>query len=278
MPPFPNLISESNLIKATIHYLSAAGGRASAVRVVDRVMKIRNVEPSFAELLVSDLIEKDPRLILNGDTVEFVGDDHQRIDLHETDFVVLDLETTGAKAPPSRITEIGAYRVRAGEVKDEFHTLVNPETPIPWFISRLTGITDDMVVGAPKFGDIADDLMRFIGGSVLVAHNSHFDIGFLNYEIAKVYGEYRLGNPSLCTVQLARCLIDEIENHKLKTVAEYYAIDLINHHRAADDAHATAQILINLLKEMHSIGVRDIGTARKLPRKKKNVRESKAAA
>ena len=279
MPPFPNLISESLLIRETIQYLKAAGGSASAVRIVDRVMKIRKVEPTLAVSLISDLIDRDPRLALNGEMVEFLGEDQHPFDLHETDFVVLDLETTGAKAPPSRVIEIGAYRVRDGEIHEKYHTLVNPQMPIPRFVAMLTGITDEMVRKAPRFSEVSDGLMRFVGASVLVAHNSQFDMGFLNYEIAKVYGEYRLSNPSLCTVQLARGLISGIDNHKLKTVANYYSVELINHHRAAEDALATAHILIRLLKELKELGINDLSTARKLPSKKeKYVEPSKAAA
>ena len=279
MPPFPNLISESLLIKETLQYLKAAGGRASAVRIVDRVMKIRKVEPTLAVSLIADLIDRDPRLVLDGDTVQFLGDERHQFELQDTDFVVLDLETTGAKAPPSRVIEIGAYRVRDGEIHDAFHTLVDPQMPIPRFVGMLTGISDEMVRKAPKFAEVADELMKFIGTSVIVAHNSQFDMGFLNYEIAKVYGEYRLSNQSLCTVQLARGVIDGIDNHKLKTVANYYSVELINHHRAAEDALATAHILIRLLKELKELGVNDLSVARKLPSKKKEyVEPSKAAA
>src|SRR5829696_3199712 len=125
MPPFPNLISETILVTHTIQYLQAVGGKASAVRIVDRVMKIRKPDPGFALMLVSDLVACDPRLSMCDEVVELVDGAHDHIDLDDAEFVVLDLETTGAKAPPSRITEIGAYRVRGGEVTEEFHTLVN---------------------------------------------------------------------------------------------------------------------------------------------------------
>ena len=134
MPPYPNLISESILISETIQLLQSVGGRASAVKVVDYVMKIRQPEPELAKLLVSDLIEIDPRLQLNEDYVELIQENLELRMLAETDFVVFDLETTGAKTPPCRITEIGAYRVRNGKITGEFHTLINPETMIPIFI------------------------------------------------------------------------------------------------------------------------------------------------
>jgi DNA polymerase-3 subunit alpha (Gram-positive type) len=278
MPPFQNLISDSTLITHTIQYLQAVGGKASAVRIVDRVMKIRKPDPAFALTLVSDLVERDMRLSINDDLVELVDGRHDHIELESADFVVLDLETTGAKTPPARVTEVGAYRVKNGEVAESFHSLVNPETPIPPFIVSLTGISDAMVAGAPKFAEIVDDVLRFIGDSVIVAHNARFDMAFLNYEIGRVYRDCKLANPSLCTVQLSRGLVAEVENHKLKTMANYYAVDLENHHRAADDAHATAKIFINLLTELRTIGVRDLGTARRLSRKKRNVEPTAAAA
>ncbi|MGI8409371.1 MAG: 3'-5' exonuclease [Pyrinomonadaceae bacterium] len=263
MPPYPNLICESLLINLTIDFLISIGGRASAVQVVDYVMKISSPEPNLARLLVSDLIGRDPRLSLYGDQVELINAHHERIDLSQTGFVVFDLETTGTKAPPCRITEIGAYRVRNGRVAEEFHTLVNPEMPIPPFITWLTGINDDLVRDAPKFRDIASEFLEFIGDSVLVAHNARFDMFFLNHEIGRVYEDYRIWNPSLCTVQLSRKLLPNIENHKLNTVANYFSIELLNHHRASDDARATAQIFVRLLKDMQIRGIRDLGSAKR---------------
>jgi DNA polymerase III epsilon subunit family exonuclease len=268
MTPYPNLISESLLINETIALLRSFGGKASAVSVVDFVMKIRKPEPRLARLLVADLIERDPRLSLNIDTVELADDEFEKRELAETEFVVFDLETTGAKAPPCRITEIGAYRVRNGEVTERFQTLVNPETPIPPFITSLTGITDEMVREAPKFAEIAHDFLSFIGGSILVAHNSGFDMRFLNSEIGRVFGGYRMANPCLCTVLLSRKLLPDIVNHKLKTVAEHYSIDLVNHHRASADAYATAHIFVNLLAKLSDKGVNDLAAVRKLGSRK----------
>lgn len=278
MQPHPNLISESLLINATIEYLSSIGGRASAVTVVDYIMNIRKANPALARLLVSDLVARDSRLVLDGDDVTFIAVDHDAMELSEAGFVVFDLETTGAKTPPCRVTEIGAYRVRRGEIVEEFHSLVNPETPIPFFISLLTGITDEMVRDEPKFADVADPFLKFIGDSVLVAHNASFDMRFLNHEVGRLYEDYRVGNPSLCTVQLARKLLPDIVNHKLKTLAEHFSVALVNHHRANEDAYATARIFINLLTQLETCGVRDLGGARELNLKKKYVRPSEVTA
>jgi DNA polymerase III epsilon subunit family exonuclease len=263
MPPYRNLISDSLLISETIQLLQSFGGRASAVKVVDYVMKISQPAPDLAKLLVSDLVESDPRLFLNEDTLELVEIDFERRNFAETDFVVFDLETTGAKTPPCRITEIGAYRVKNNRITEEFQTLVNPETPIPLFITQLTGISNRMVKDAPVFREVITDFLDFIGNSVLVAHNAHFDMRFLNHEIGRIYENYRIANPSLCTVRLSRRLNQNVENHRLKTLADYYRVALVNHHRASDDAYATAHIFINLLKQLQTHGIRDFAAAKK---------------
>lgn len=263
MPIAQNLVSDSLLINETIQLLQMNGGRAAAVEIVDSVMKIRRAEPEVARTIVIGLIETDPRLQISEYDVELVPEHFANRKLDETDFVVFDLETTGAKTPPCRITEIGAYRVSEGRVTDEFHTLVNPETPIPPFITQLTGISDKMVRNEPKFRDIAADFLDFIGDSVLVAHNASFDMRFLNHEIALIHDGYRVANPYLCTVLLSRKLLPHIENHRLNTVAQHYSISLENHHRASDDARATAEIFINLLEDLTSRGIRDLAAARR---------------
>ncbi|REJ77233.1 MAG: hypothetical protein DWQ47_12625 [Acidobacteria bacterium] len=261
MTPFPNLISDSLLVKETIDLLKENGGRVSAVKVVDYVMNISSPAPSLAKLLVSDLVGTDPRLRLDEDIVELVDVDVYGRKLSESDFVVFDLETTGAKAPPCRITEIGAFRVSGGAITGEYHSLVNPGIPIPEFITGLTGINDEMVKDAPPFTDLANGLLDFIGDSVLVAHNAPFDMRFLNHEIGLVHGKYKVANPHLCTVRLSRKLIPGIENHKLATVANYYSIDLTNHHRASHDARATARIFIKLLDLLSEKGIDELSTA-----------------
>ena len=264
MPPYPTLISDSLLVSETVQLLRSFGGRAPAVKVVDRVMKISPVAPDLALLLVSDLVATDPRLRLDADTIELIETNNGARNLADAEFVVFDLETTGAKTPPCRITEIGAYRVKAGRIVAEFQTLVNPETAIPPFIQQLTGITDRMVKDAPKFREIAHDFLDFIGDAVLVAHNAHFDLRFLNHEIHRMYEDYRVANQHLCTVQLSRKLLPHIENHRLNTVAAHYSVSLINHHRASDDAHATAHIFVNLLDELAARGIRDVAAAKRL--------------
>lgn len=129
-------------------------------------------------------------------------------------FVVVDLETTGGTPAQCGITEIGAVKVRGGEVLGEFQTLVNPAEPIPAFISVLTGITDTMVRDAPRIESALPAFLEFAAGSVLVAHNAGFDIGFLKAAAARVGAPWP-GFAVLDTLQLARQLVvrDESPNH-----------------------------------------------------------------
>ena len=108
------------------------------------------------------------------------------------------------------------------------------------------------------------DFLDFIGDSVLVAHNAPFDMRFLNHEIKKIHEDYLVANPHLCTVRLSRRLNKNVvQNHRLKTLAEHYRVPLVNHHRAGDDARATAHIFVNLLAELENRGVSDLATVRK---------------
>lgn len=260
-----------------IDYLVSVGGFASASSVVEYVMNIRNANATMSRALVAELAERDPRLVVDGDVVTLHEPDRDAIDLSQASFVVLDLETTGAKAPPCRIIEIGAFRVERGAIVEEFVTLVNPECEVPEFITALTGISSEMLRFAPRFEQVVDDFLAFLGESIVVAHNSHFDLAFLNHEIGRVHEDCSIWNPTLCTVELSRTVLPDIENHKLKTLANYYSVELINHHRAGDDARATAKIFINLLENMHERGVRSYGAARKFGRKKHYARRQAAA-
>ncbi|MCL2486342.1 MAG: PolC-type DNA polymerase III, partial [Oscillospiraceae bacterium] len=170
-------------------------------------------------------------------------------------FVVFDLETTGLSPVSERITEIGAVAVDGGEVVDEFSTLVDPQMSIPYKVTELTGITNEMVKGAPTEDAAIPKFFEFIkktgGDCVLVAHNADFDMGFINAACD------RLGvvPPAvyLDTVSLSRALYPESSNHKLDTIARLLKLPEFNHHRAADDAKILARIL---MKEMDELAAR----------------------
>jgi len=270
MPTHHNLVSDSEFVEETIRMLRECGngnGKACylpATVVADRILQIPDLDDAIAALVVSEMIRDDARLCLSDDGVlELTCADVETCPLNKTDFVIVDVETTGASTPPCRITEIGAFRVREGGIIDEFETLVNPETPIPPFISVLTGITDGMVRHAPRFDEVVDDWLRFAGNSVLVAHNASFDVRFLNHEIARVFKERRMGNAHLCTVRLSRRVVPGLQNYRLHTVAAHFDVPIYNRHRAAGDSRATAEVFIRLLDLLHTKNVRTLAEARR---------------
>lgn len=185
--------------------------------------------------------------------------------LSEVTFVVVDLETTGGSAKDSGITEIGAVKVRGGEVLGEFQTLVNPGVPVPAFISRLTGISTQMVATAPRIEAVLPSFLEFARGTVLVAHNAPFDISFLRAATAAMNLPWP-GNQVLDTVALARRVVtrDEAPNHKLGTLAALFRATITPDHRALSDARATVDVLHALFDRLAPLGIthlEDLATA-----------------
>lgn len=171
--------------------------------------------------------------------------------LHDTTFCVVDLETTGGSpAKGSRITEIGAVKVRAGEVVGEFQTLVNPDQSIPAFITVLTGITDQMVIEAPRIAEVLPSFLEFARGSVLVAHNAPFDVGFLKHAARELQIDWP-GFDVLDTAVIARRVLlrDEVPNVKLATLAARFS-SVTPDHRALTDARATVDVLHALFERL----------------------------
>ncbi|HQY34331.1 DEDD exonuclease domain-containing protein [Actinotalea sp.] len=185
--------------------------------------------------------------------------------LSEVTFVVVDLETTGGTPGGSAITEIGAVKVRGGEVLGEFQTLVDPGVPVPAFIAALTGITTSMVAGAPRIAQVLPGFLEFASGAVLVAHNAPFDVGFLK-AAARELGYPWPGPQVLDTVALARRAVtrDEVPNHKLGTLAAFFRATVTPDHRALSDARATVDVLHALLARLGPLGIthlEDLATA-----------------
>ncbi len=161
-------------------------------------------------------------------------------------YVVFDIETTGFSPEKNRIIEIGAVKVEHGKIIDRFSTFVNPDVPIPFDIEQLTGINDSMVLDSPPIDVILPQFLTFCGDAVIVAHNAGFDTGFISY-YAKKLG-YAYAPTILDTVTLARFLLPNLNRYKLDTVAKAVGVSLENHHRAVDDAEATAGIFLAFLQ------------------------------
>lgn len=166
-----------------------------------------------------------------------------------TSLVFVDLETTGANAAGDRITEIGIVEVSELGVS-EWSTLVNPETPIPEFIARLTGISDAMVETAPSFGDIAAQVLERLKGRLFIAHNVRFDYGFLRHEFKRLGIDFR--SDVLCTVKLSRKLFPQHHKHNLGALVERHQLPVESRHRALADARAIHAFWVKIHAELPS--------------------------
>lgn len=210
------------------------------------------VVQAFPEAL--DLTRKSDMKIIYGVEGYLINDKKVILENYKDQsdsYVVFDIETTGLSNKNDRITEIGALKLDgSGRVIDSFSQLVNPEKPIPEFITNLTGISDEMVRDKPIIEEVIKDFYEFFKGSILVAHNATFDVGFIRENLSKLSME--MDNPVIDTLELARVSFPNLRNHKLNTLAKYLNVSLENHHRAVDDAKATADIFVKIL-EIHGV-------------------------
>ena len=187
------------------------------------------------------------------------------VPLSETTFCVVDVETTGGSALDGAITEVGAVKLRGGECLGTLQTLVNPGMAIPPEITVLTGITEAMVVPAPRIDEVLPSFLEFLGDAVLVGHNVRYDIGFLNAALARA-GRPRLSNQFVDTCALARRLVrDEVPDCRLGTLASRLRLGHRPTHRALDDALATGDLLHVLLERAGSLGVLGLDDLLQLP-------------
>lgn len=171
-------------------------------------------------------------------------------------FVVFDLETTGFSAEVDRIIEIGAVKIKNGEIVDNFSKFVNPKIPIPFRIEKLTGINDSMVMEAEPIEKILPEFLEFCGDAVMVAHNAGFDTSFIINNAERLGIKY---DPTIMdTVLLAQFVIPNLHNYKLDTLCKHLAVSLEKHHRAVDDAQATAYIYLKMVKMLEERDIFDL--------------------
>ncbi|RDY24753.1 PolC-type DNA polymerase III [Romboutsia maritimum] len=171
-------------------------------------------------------------------------------------FVVFDIETTGFSNTNDKITEIGAVKIEDFKIVDRFSELINPQKDISYKIQELTGITNDLVRDKPTIEEILPKFMEFVGDSVLVAHNAEFDTGFISQKCTEQGLEYN--NKSVDTLALARVLLPDLKRHRLNVVAKALGIPLLNHHRAVNDAEATAHIFNKFLDMLLKKGAKTL--------------------
>lgn len=232
-----------------------------------------------ANHFIEGLDKEDPFKVIYG--VEgYLVDDLQDVAVNQKGqpldgtYVVFDLETTGFSPIQDKIIEIGAVKVEHGVITDRYSTFVNPKTPIPFKITQLTSITDDMVIDAPDIETVLPEFLEFVGDAVLVAHNASFDVGFIEQNCR--YQDIVPDFTSVDTVALARILLPTLAKFKLNIVAKALNIPQEHHHRAVDDARVTAEIFVKFiemlkekdihdLKKLNQAGSKDANMVRKLP-------------
>lgn len=259
-------LSQEKMVELHVHTnMSQMDGLTSVKELMSR---IKNYEHSSVAITdhavvqafpdVMDVAKKHGIKPIYGCEFYVVEDTQEHIKVRNSakfdgKYVVFDLETTGFSNRNDAITEIGAIKVENGEIVDEFSQLINPERPIPEKIQKLTGITNEMVVDKPKISEVLPKFLDFCKDSILVAHNSDFDTGFVrekSYENNLLYDF-----DAIDTVILSRLLMPDLKNHKLNTIAKELNVSLENHHRAVDDATATAQIFLNFISKLKAMNI-----------------------
>lgn len=164
-------------------------------------------------------------------------------------YAIVDIETTGGYAENHRITEVAIYHHDGMRITDSYRTLINPERNIPYYITGLTGITMEMVLTAPSFKEVAEDIYQRLEGKIFVAHNAHFDYSFLKKEFEEAGINWQ--SKKLCTVRLSRKIIPGLRSYSLGSLSESLGIEIIDRHRAGGDAEATVRIFDQLLRRDH---------------------------
>ncbi|MEG2192047.1 MAG: PHP domain-containing protein, partial [Oscillospiraceae bacterium] len=198
-------------------------------------------------------------------------------EIKDIEFVIFDIETTGLNPNIEGITEIGAIRWKNGEVLQEFHTFASPNKPIPMKIVELTGITDEMVAGAPTQKQAVESFIEFCKNDILVAHNAaDFDVNFLRVVCEREQVVFKC--EFLDTLPLSRNLLHSLKNHKLDTLVEHFKLGSFNHHRATDDAVILSKVFMNLIDELEKNSITriekinsDLSTTDKLPKKSNHI-------
>lgn len=235
-----------------------ARGPIATEELAREVFGLQAAPAGLAARLVFDLLGADQRVQVDrlgvwspAERLPHISDRR----LEEIEFAVVDVETTGGSpARGDRIVEFACVRMKGGRITGGFETLVNPGLNIPRWITGLTGIDDELVEPAPRFGEIADQVREELAGRVFVAHNVSFDWRFVAEELRMSSSEVPTGD-RLCTVKLARRAVPGLRRRGLDSLARYYGVEIDGRHRAGGDARATATILARMLDEASRTGI-----------------------
>ena len=254
--PQPGSERQETLADRLCDLLIRRGRPLEIGHVVAQVLRVRQCPEALQRRLVAEIVDADQRLTWRGrDLVGLAPPGWATTKIREATYCVVDLETTGGAPGKSKITEIGAVRVRGGEILERFTTLVNPGHEIPPPIMRITGIRNEMLVGQPRIDEVMERFVEFVGDDVMVAHNAPFDLRFLNFERHRISGQY-FTQPWLDTLILARRLLrHRVERFDLSSLAAWANTDIQPNHRALPDAEATGELLSRLIELMVDRGI-----------------------
>lgn len=268
--PFGTVVSPRPTTLSARALRRLADGPLDAVTLMRDVCQVARLQADAAERMAQALLGQHPEFVrlpsghwTLADALREtqVGDGAEQGStatpprLADIAFAVVDVETTGTYAAGGdRITEIAIVQVRGGEVTDVYSQLVNPERPIPPYITALTQISWEMVRDQPSFRHVAPQILERLSGAVFVAHNASFDWRFVSEELRRGVG-HELSGPRLCTVRLAKALLPDLPRRSLDHLTRYFNIDIEARHRAAGDAVATAQALCRMLRVAEREGI-----------------------
>ena len=227
--------------------------------IVDNYEKLAKEKTGKAKVSTQDILDNAPIKVIYG--VEgYLVDDIMVNPKYSDTYCVFDIETTGFDPKKNdMITEIAICKVRNGEIIDEFTTFINPERSIPKEVQELTHITEDMVKYAPTIEEVLPQILDFFGDSTIVAHNSDFDVSFINYFVEKYGYTDRFNNLIIDTLMIAKELYYYLPDKKLGTIVEDLGIELEGAHRAINDTRATAKMFIRMIEDLNAKNI-DINT------------------
>ncbi len=243
------------LAERTLVYLTE--GPRAPLDIAREVLGLSRANRVVAERLVLALLGADPRFAFGEDGLWGVRPEPSlaRLAPAALPYAVVDVETTGMRARGGdRVTEVAVVHLDGDRTTVAFESLIDPGIPIPPFITRLTGIGDDTVAGAPRFEEVVDQVQAALTGRVFVAHNARFDLSFVRAELERST-DVPFRPPVLDTVRLAKVLVPELPRRNLDTVIHWFGITTDRRHRAAGDALATAEVLRRLLDRAAERGV-----------------------
>ncbi|HLI81468.1 MAG TPA: exonuclease domain-containing protein, partial [Candidatus Binataceae bacterium] len=237
-------------------FLESRPSGADADEIVALLLSGVGSDPELRARLVRTLLAQDPNFVFDRETAlwSLRNSFGLRVPLEDARFTVVDLETTGGRAGPGTIIEIGAWRMAGRRMLESFQTLVRPNYVIPRFVVGLTSITNEMVRAAPRIEEVLPAFRNFLGDSVLVAHNAAFDFSFLDFEFRRLFG-LGLNNPVLCTLRMARRFMPSLKRKRLDALAEHFGLSTEGRHRGLGDARMAAELLSIFIEMAAKMGL-----------------------